>query len=515
MKSIRQKTIQPWGLICLMAYIFILYHSAWISDDAYITLRSVDNFVNGFGPVWNIGERVQVFTHPLWYLLLSSFYFFTREAFFTTLFISLSISIATFLLIAFFAKRPIAATLSLVILLASNAYIDYSTSGLENPLSHLIVCCFVFLFFQNQPNLRVLSALAGLAVFNRTDLALVFIPAFLWLFIQSPKKETLFAFIAGFMPFLLWEIFSTFYYGFPFPNTAYAKLNVQIPRLELIAQGGWYFVNSLRIDTVTVLTILCGIFIGLRSRSPKFISLAIGCGLYLFYILWIGGDFMSGRFFSVPLLISALLLQNYIEQTDPKRIYIIGAFALIALLETRSLFTNPSIFNLRHQAAAEYIDAHGIADEQTIYVSVSGLVGAAEDDIQPHGQSVYQGLKYRQSGQSVIVEINIGYLGFFVGNKVHIIDQYGLADPLLARIPFTAGAWRPGHFFTPLPKGYLETVTQNKNLIVNPALAEYYDALRLVTQGDLFNHNRLVAIWKFNTGQYDYLMDEYLRPISP
>ena len=36
--------------------------------------------------------------------------------------------------------------------------------------------------------------------------------------------------------------------------------------------------------------------------------LGLGVGLYLFYILWIGGDFMSGRYFSIALLISAVLL---------------------------------------------------------------------------------------------------------------------------------------------------------------------------------------------------------------
>ncbi len=43
--------------------------NAWVCDDAYITFRSIDNLVNGLGPVWNAGERVQAFTHPLWFLL--------------------------------------------------------------------------------------------------------------------------------------------------------------------------------------------------------------------------------------------------------------------------------------------------------------------------------------------------------------------------------------------------------------------------------------------------------------
>ena len=48
---------------------------AWLSDDAYITLRSVENFTHGYGAVYNVGERVQSFTHPLWMLLLSGVYF--------------------------------------------------------------------------------------------------------------------------------------------------------------------------------------------------------------------------------------------------------------------------------------------------------------------------------------------------------------------------------------------------------------------------------------------------------
>jgi hypothetical protein len=43
-----------------------------MSDDAYITLRTVDNWVNGRGLVWNTAERVQTYTHPLWMLLLSA-----------------------------------------------------------------------------------------------------------------------------------------------------------------------------------------------------------------------------------------------------------------------------------------------------------------------------------------------------------------------------------------------------------------------------------------------------------
>jgi hypothetical protein len=43
----------------------ILFRTAWISDDAAITLRTVLNVTHGFGLTFNIAERVQTYTHPL------------------------------------------------------------------------------------------------------------------------------------------------------------------------------------------------------------------------------------------------------------------------------------------------------------------------------------------------------------------------------------------------------------------------------------------------------------------
>ena len=54
-------------LLALFTYVFIV--NAWVGDDAYITFRTVDNFVNGYGLTWNTSERVQAYTHPLWMFL--------------------------------------------------------------------------------------------------------------------------------------------------------------------------------------------------------------------------------------------------------------------------------------------------------------------------------------------------------------------------------------------------------------------------------------------------------------
>lgn len=71
--------------LLFVVYAALLVTHAWMVDDAYITLRTVDNFVNGFGLRWNSDERVQVYTHPLWMFACAAVYAVTHEAFYTVL----------------------------------------------------------------------------------------------------------------------------------------------------------------------------------------------------------------------------------------------------------------------------------------------------------------------------------------------------------------------------------------------------------------------------------------------
>ena len=70
-------------LIVAVAYTLVIIQNSWIAEDAYITLRTVGNFLHGFGLRWNIAERVQSYTHPLWFFLLSFGVFVTNEVYYT------------------------------------------------------------------------------------------------------------------------------------------------------------------------------------------------------------------------------------------------------------------------------------------------------------------------------------------------------------------------------------------------------------------------------------------------
>lgn len=139
----KKKVAALFLFLVIMIFAIVVLRNAWVSDDAYITFRTVNNFVNGYGLTWNVGERVQAYTHPLWMFMVSALYFFTHEAYYTSIFLSLLLSLAAVLIFALkIANSRTIAILGILVLTGSKAFIDYSTSGLENPLNHLILALF-------------------------------------------------------------------------------------------------------------------------------------------------------------------------------------------------------------------------------------------------------------------------------------------------------------------------------------------------------------------------------------
>jgi arabinofuranosyltransferase len=252
-RSYKISHIIPLALI--LVYILLLIETAWLGDGAYITFRTIDNFVNGYGLRWNIAERVQSYTHPLWLFLLSAIYFFTREIFFTSIITSIVISILAVNILSFKLSNTWEnKVLILLVIIFSKAFIDYSTSGLENPLTNLLLVSFGYVYFKKENSttkLFLLSILLSLILINRMDCALLVLPAFLYYLIKTKSFLNHQIILIGILPFLAWELFSLIYYGFPFPNTAYAKINTGINHYDLIYQGLKYFYSSLKLDPLT------------------------------------------------------------------------------------------------------------------------------------------------------------------------------------------------------------------------------------------------------------------------
>jgi arabinofuranosyltransferase len=295
-----QKTYRIVLAVLIILFCIVLIRRAWICDDAYITFRTVDNFIHGYRLTWNVTERVQAFTNPLWMFVLSLVYFFTHEIYITSLVVSILLAILVLIILARkLAVSTIGAFFALLVLTLSKAYMDYSTSGLENSLSHLLIVAFFAIFFLQNDSIRkffFLSLVSSLGIFNRMDLALVFAPALVYSFWKVRSQRAFWMGVLGQLPFILWELFAVWYYGFPFPNTAYAKLNTGIPQGEYLQQGLLYLLNSIQFDPLTLASVAGGLAAAWLNKDRRNLWLATGLLAYLAYVVKVGGDFMSGAF---------------------------------------------------------------------------------------------------------------------------------------------------------------------------------------------------------------------------
>lgn len=307
--------------VFILAFMFllVLVRTAWISDDAAITLRTVLNFIHGFGPTFNIDERVQAYTHPLWFAILTLGALIFGNVFYATYFISIALSIVAFglLLRSSYLDYFVLVLMGLAAFL-SKAFVDFSTSGLENPLSHILLLLAVLsaslIIKEGVDRLTTFFLICSGLYLNRPDLLVMVFPLAAYLTlpaIRNPKRLVAMLLI-GATPVIIWTVFSLFYYGFPFPNTAYAKLGTGIATNERIIQGLKYLVHGVDSDPVTIFVIFTGVTVGfLGSWLSK--SLSLGVMLYLFYVLYIGGDFMEGRFLTAPFFMALIIYAKEIS----------------------------------------------------------------------------------------------------------------------------------------------------------------------------------------------------------
>lgn len=520
----------------LVGLAWLFFSQAWMVDDAYITMRTVHNFVTGHGLTWNSVERVQAYTHPLWMFCLSALYFVSRESFFVPLFFSFALLLWTIFHVekTFAAGAPWKLFLFLGLLVVSKAFFDYTSSGLENPLTHLLIVFFYGVWLFDRPadpelqRKRYLALLlfAALSFFNRVDTLLLFLPALVWETIDLARRQG-FAKIVG--PFALgtlpatgWLLFAIVYYGAPFPNTAYAKaLHNGVGAKAFWQQGGAYFLNTLDWDPPTLVFMALAVVWAVYRKDKGSILAAAGMSLYLLYVakLGAGGTHMGGRFFSGPFLVAALIL--LVSLRTWREALPVAALAVAFVFLSPG---SPLLFGVRDKGLGnDGSGRNGIIDTHW-YVQREGasLLAWERGRRWPNHGWYDQGREFRRSDALVRIGgagggLPIGYFGFGAGPEKFVIDLLGLSDPLLARLPMKEGThWWGGHFRREVPEGYVDSVVDGVNRIRDPDLKAFYDKILLITRGPIFDGERFAAIWELHTGKLQPLIDAYAaRHINP
>jgi hypothetical protein len=240
--------------------------------------------------------------------------------------------------------------------------------------------------------------------------------------------------------------------------------------------------------------------LGSRARAAT-----LSAALYVVYTVSVGGDFMSGRFFAMPFLVAVAAMVPEIDfRLAP---WAGGALVLYNLL----MPIVPIKTTASYDGAWPWRTQNGIKDERGHTHQGSNLLGYAPFRPMPDSSYSREGMSFGASDEHVAVYCCIGAYGLNAGPTKHIIDENALSDPLLARLPVSPRVYFDfwaSHYFRDLPPGYVESTDQDKNLLADPLLHDYYDKLRNVTRGSVFRMSRLADIWALNVN-YRNLHEQY------
>lgn len=502
---------------------FGIVRTAWVGDDAYITFRSIENWCQGYGLRWNVADRVQTFTCPLWMLCCAAVRVLSGELYASTLTLSALATVALVVGLYRLAGRGACALLAVALLaLSSRSFVDYSTSGLENPLSHLLLVAFAWTWQRPLPQERRLSQLGligALLATTRMDLCLLVAPAIATAAWQLGLRRAIPRLLLAAIPFVGWLSFAAFYYGTPFPSTAYSKLfSVGLPFWDLALQGLRYAAVLGWRDPATALVLWIAVGWSLRGTGRGLLPLGLGILLYLAYIVRIGGDFMAGRFFSSSWVLAVAMLaiatRRDVEasKSSTRDLRPWWALGMLLLACTVGL---PAALVGSGRAEDAFVEWR-IHDVRQQGWPACGLLSPDRRPVLAN--SITAVLRQMQQDQPAYeVHGVVGERGYQGGPLLHIVDPW-LCDPVLCRLPTVVREdWQISHFTRRVPEGYLELLSRGDDRLCNPHFARFAHAVLAVTRGELWSWDRLRAALDLARGAYDeelraFLASDYFAP---
>lgn len=215
--------------ILLITIISSIFFFSFTAEDAYITYRYAENFVNTGSLVFNQGEPINAMTSPFHALLSSGLFYATGNIVLSNKLLALLLLIiSTILVWRRFSNYPQWQVLALILVLMPPSVLLWTFGGLETPFLLFLTTATALLVERTHPfNLKFLFLtffLAGLAFLTRYDSILFFLP--LTLYVVSKARSIIHVVIAAIAASVLplaWFLVSIYYYGDLLPTSFYVK----------------------------------------------------------------------------------------------------------------------------------------------------------------------------------------------------------------------------------------------------------------------------------------------------
>jgi arabinofuranosyltransferase len=473
----------------------------WVDEDAFINFRIIHNLLAGHGPVFNVGERVEVDSDPLWMFTLALVHAVTPWASleWTSVVLGLICTAGGFVAggaaVGLLGGRHGEGTVLPIGLLMVSVVAgvwEFMTSGLEMSMVILWLGCSYLLLVRTAGRRRgavPTAVVAGLGTLIRPELALVsvvFVVALVAL-VASPSwgdgtgrvRRSFGIVAAAFALPVLYQLFRMAYYALLVPSTALAKAAGS----SWWSQGATYLWNFVAPYTLWLPMVLAAGVVTVRivawwgegdRTGVLLLATPVVAGVVdLLYVVEVGGDYMHARLL-LPAFF-ALCLPVYVGVRSLKGLLIvpvagIAVWSVVCLGWLR--FVQPPapphlglqtvfISNERNSWITATGSPHPVTagDYRRALSGKAGAVLARSARAVPAGQQRMLVITNpfapldpasevpARSPLPFTLAVNlpaIGVIGYLAGPDVYVYDEFSLANPVGSHTTVTHHA-RPGH----------------------------------------------------------------------
>jgi arabinofuranosyltransferase len=495
-----RRLVASWALVAVPTIIALAgaWSYRWVQEDAFIDFRIIGNLLAGHGPVFNVGERVEAYSDPLWMYLLAGIHwiipFLSLEwlsVVLGLLFTGVGCALAGRAIQRLGASRGdlLVFPVGLLILSVVAGVWEFSTGGLEMGMVIGWIGLSFWLLVRTES--RRTSAtwcafVVGLGTLIRPELLLMsvvflvglgaVVAAAGWKGTHSFGGRFVLPLLASAALPFLYELWRMAYFALDVSNTALAKS----AGAAWWSQGLYYLWNFVGPYALWVPMILVAPL--MVPRIVRWWASGDRCGVVVLltpviagladtlYVVHVGGDYMHARLL-IPAFM-ALCTPIYVGVTRLRSLATVAVGAIVIWAVVCGGW-------LRFNAGATFASDHGISNERSFWIAANrNPHPITVADWQP---SAIAGEGYRQAaaaeadrgGQVMLVFAgvtqpwvpsdlrpatsplpfhlavnltNIGIQGLVSGPQVYIFDSSALANPIGSHTTLAARG-RPGAKF--------------------------------------------------------------------
>lgn len=477
MKSIFENHIVK-KLVVLFAFAIVAFiyfekanETGFIQDDAFTSLRYAKNLIEGKGLVFNEGEYVEGYTNFSWVVLMSFIgsiahtlnhdldlnLFLEETSQILSIVFGFLVLVITYLLSrSIFLKTlsekthtkwlaEVSSFIPVPIVLYTTPFIYWSVSGMETSLFVFLTVLSVYLFINREKGKKYLYAFVIVSVINsltRPEGTIFF--GLMILFYLQPRlvnndglrwniriknlfnKEFYTLITLYLIPISLYLTFRLLYYGYPLPNTFYAKTEFSS---EFLTRGFNYvieFAEAYLIYGLVLIPVLLQLFMKRMSDSEKLLLWIITA--YTILIFLIGGDVLPiHRFFlTITPMIFILVLKSIfalIEEFSPQRFFTLPVLVASILLLAAGFYNYEMQKDTMMEKRAYET---GLVEKMKIYAEFVKNIDYEQ------GKNKIKN-KIKSKSKKVVAMSTIGAFSFY--SDAHVIDIVGLTDEYIAHNP--------------------------------------------------------------------------------